>query len=181
MGMAAILFNGAEPFEQISTSLRQKVPCEIWRKWVARFQRRRLKISWFYTSGGGGVCVCGWVGGAKLWSYVKSFTILITHCKFQPLVLNTCWKKNDFSTFSPYKSIETQTWPCRFFFFFFFFFVSFCQTTLLCPKGNGLEACKAAIGTFLLTTHRLISLSVPILNILFSIYCAVSTETQYSL
>ena len=32
MGMAAILFNGAEPFDQnvnMLTSLRQKAPCEI--------------------------------------------------------------------------------------------------------------------------------------------------------
>ena len=40
------------------------------------------------------------------------------HCKFQPLVLNTYWKKKKkkkkiFQRFHPYKSIETQVWPCR--------------------------------------------------------------------
>ena len=40
--------------------------------------------------------------------------------------------------------------------------------------GNVLEAYRAAIGTFHLTTHRLISLSVPKLNIRFSIHRAVS-------
>ena len=32
MGMAAILFNDAEPIEQ--SALRQKAPCEIWWKLV---------------------------------------------------------------------------------------------------------------------------------------------------
>ena len=40
--------------------------------------------------------------------------------------------------------------------------------------GNTLEAYRAAIETFHLTTHRLISPSVPKFNIRFSIYCAVS-------
>ena len=30
MGMAAILFNCAEPFEQSGIPFRQKIPCEIW-------------------------------------------------------------------------------------------------------------------------------------------------------
>ena len=30
---------------------------------------------------------------AKFWSWLKRLTILIIHCKFQPLVLNTYWKK----------------------------------------------------------------------------------------
>ena len=30
MGMAAILFNGDEPFEQIAIPFQQKAPCEIW-------------------------------------------------------------------------------------------------------------------------------------------------------
>ena len=53
---------------------------------------------------------------------------LIIHCKFQPLVLNTYWKKKCccffffflfffffffFQLFPPYISIETQIWPCR--------------------------------------------------------------------
>ena len=34
------------------------------------------------------------------------------HYKFQPLVFNTFWE-NDFSTFSPYKCMGTQIWPCH--------------------------------------------------------------------
>ena len=35
---------------KLSTALQQKAPCEIWRKLVEHFQRRRrLKISSFYT------------------------------------------------------------------------------------------------------------------------------------
>ena len=30
MGMAAILFDGEEPFEQIGNTLLKKAPCEIW-------------------------------------------------------------------------------------------------------------------------------------------------------
>ena len=40
--MAAILFNNAEPFEQI-----ENTPCEIRRKLVKRFQRRRLRLQAF--------------------------------------------------------------------------------------------------------------------------------------
>ena len=40
------------------------------------------------------------------------FTTLITHSKFQPLVFITFWE-NDFSTFSPYKCMGTQIWPCH--------------------------------------------------------------------
>ena len=32
MGMAAILFNGAQPFEQIINILWTEYPCEIWLK-----------------------------------------------------------------------------------------------------------------------------------------------------
>ena len=49
--------------------------------------------------------------GTKVWLKLKCFTTLITHCKFQPLVFNTFWE-NYFSTFSPYKLMGTQTWPC---------------------------------------------------------------------
>ena len=40
--------------------------------------------------------------------------------------------------------------------------------------GNSLEAYSAAIGAFHLTTRRLISLSMPKINICFRIYCALS-------
>ena len=30
MDVKTILFNGAEPFEQIEISFRQETPCEIW-------------------------------------------------------------------------------------------------------------------------------------------------------
>ena len=43
MGMAAILFSEAEPFEKSVKSLQQKARCEIWWKLVKRFQRRRRK------------------------------------------------------------------------------------------------------------------------------------------
>ena len=39
MGMAAILFSGVEPFEQIvSIFLRQKAPSEVWRNLVKWYQ-----------------------------------------------------------------------------------------------------------------------------------------------
>ena len=49
MGMAAILFYGAEPFEQIGNTLLTEGP--IWNLVkIAQFQRRRhLKITQFYT------------------------------------------------------------------------------------------------------------------------------------
>ena len=34
MGMAAILFNGAEPIKQIDNTLQQNAPSEIWWKFV---------------------------------------------------------------------------------------------------------------------------------------------------
>ena len=42
-----------------------------------------------------------------IWAYfsLKSFTTLIIHCKFQPLVFNTFWKKRLFTVFS------IQIWP----------------------------------------------------------------------
>ena len=50
MGMAAILFNDAEPFEHIVNILLTKAPYEIWWKLVKQFQKRRhLKISLLYT------------------------------------------------------------------------------------------------------------------------------------
>ena len=50
MGMAAILFNGTEPFDQIVNILRQKATCEILWKLFMRFRRRIcLKISQFYA------------------------------------------------------------------------------------------------------------------------------------
>ena len=45
MGMVVILFNGAEILLLIVNA-----PCEVWRKLVKKFQRRRhLKITQFYT------------------------------------------------------------------------------------------------------------------------------------
>ena len=41
MGMAASLFNGAEPFEEIAKILLSEGLCEIWWKLIKRFQRRR--------------------------------------------------------------------------------------------------------------------------------------------
>ena len=45
MNMAAILFNGAEPFEQI-VNIFDRRRIEVWRKLVNQFYgKRRLKIS----------------------------------------------------------------------------------------------------------------------------------------
>ena len=41
MGIAAILFNGAEPFKKNCQYLSTEGPCEIWRKLLMQFQRRR--------------------------------------------------------------------------------------------------------------------------------------------
>ena len=50
MGMAAILFNDAEPFEQSVTIPSTEGPMWNLLKLVKWFQkRRRLKMSWFYT------------------------------------------------------------------------------------------------------------------------------------
>ena len=66
MDMAAIFFNGAEPFEQI----QQKAPCEIWWILLKQLQRRtHLKITQFYT-------------------YIVQWQGQITLSKFQPLVFN---------------------------------------------------------------------------------------------
>ena len=46
MGMAAILFDNVEPFEQIGYTLLTEAPCEIW--WKLQFIRRNEKITQFY-------------------------------------------------------------------------------------------------------------------------------------
>ena len=48
----------------------------------------------------------------KLRRYLNNFTSLIVHYKFQTKVFNTYWE-NAFSTFSPYKCMRAQIWPCR--------------------------------------------------------------------
>ena len=109
MGTAAVLFIGAEPFEQIVNM----VPCEICWKLIERFQRtwrrRQLKITRFY------ICIQprARAGNPRGWGHkiliVSSFTTLIIYFKFQTLVFNIFWD-NDFSKFSPYR---LQIWPCH--------------------------------------------------------------------
>ena len=52
----------------------------------------------------------GRIPGGKILTLNITFYYL-KHALYQPLVLSTYLKKNDFSTFPPYKSIETQIWP----------------------------------------------------------------------
>ena len=42
MGMAAILFDGAEPFEQIGNSLLAEGPMWVWRKLLEQFQKKDI-------------------------------------------------------------------------------------------------------------------------------------------
>ena len=110
--MAAILFNGTEPFEQIVSILSTE--CPVWNLVniaQAVSEKKYLKITQFH------ICIIYPRGkaanpkGTKFLLLLKSFTTLIIHCKFQPLVFNTFWE-NDFSTFSPYKCIVMQIWSC---------------------------------------------------------------------
>ena len=49
MGMAAILFDVEEPFEQIAKPFWQMAPYEIWWNLLKQFKKRRdLKITQFY-------------------------------------------------------------------------------------------------------------------------------------
>ena len=110
MGMVAILFN----LNKLMIPLQQKATCEIWWKLVKLFQRRHLKITWFYTC----IYKCSPrtradnPGGTKFWLYLEGFATLIIHYKFHPLVLNILWE-NDFSIFPPYKCTGTQIQPCH--------------------------------------------------------------------
>ena len=49
MGMATILFDDVEPFEQIGNTILTEGPCEIWWQLLKQFKRRHLKITQFYT------------------------------------------------------------------------------------------------------------------------------------
>ena len=105
------LVDGAKPFNILAIPFQQKAPSEIWWKLIKRFQRRRQKLHNFihvYSLG----ARADTPQGTKFWFYLKCFTTLTPHCKFQPLAFNTFWE-NDFSTFSPYKCMGMQIWPCR--------------------------------------------------------------------
>ena len=53
MGMAAILFIGAEPLTKFSRSFRQKDPCEIWWKFLKK-TLKDFKILYMYLAQGQG-------------------------------------------------------------------------------------------------------------------------------
>ena len=98
MGMAAILFNCAEPFEQFRNTFWQKAACEIRWNLLTQFQRRRhLKITHNFMHIYSPVARTDNPQGTNFWLLLKYFTTLITHCKFQLLVFNSFWE-NDFST-----------------------------------------------------------------------------------
>ena len=109
MGIAVILFNGTEPFDQIIIILSTEDPMwnlmkviqEVWEKKTLK----DFTFLYMFIAQGQGQII------HEIWWYLNSFTSLIMHCKFQPLVLNTYWE-NDFSTFSPYKCMRAQIWPC---------------------------------------------------------------------
>ena len=95
MDMAAILFDGAELFEQIAIPFWQKAPCEIWCNLLKRFKsNRNLKITQFYR------CILPRGKGTyppedTILIITKVFFTLITRCKFHPWVFNTFWE-NEF-------------------------------------------------------------------------------------
>ena len=102
MGMAAILFNDAEPFEQ-SVNIPSTVG-PVWNNgenWSSGFREDFMVLYLYTAKEQGQITPRGqsrearadnpqW---AKFWSLLKRFTTFIIHCKFQPLVLNTYWKK----------------------------------------------------------------------------------------
>ena len=88
---------------KLSIFFPQKAPFEICWKLLKWFQKtlKNYKILYMYKAKGQG----------QITPIGQNFTSLIIHCKFQLLVFNTFWE-NDFSTFSPYKSMGVQIWPC---------------------------------------------------------------------
>ena len=98
MHMAAILFNGSNLFDQIVNILSPEGPISNLLKLFKRFQRRRRFFFYnfihVYSPGAR-------ADNPKILIVLNSFTSLIIHCRFQPLVFNI-WE-NDFLTFSPYK------------------------------------------------------------------------------
>ena len=62
MGMAAILFNGAKPFDQIVNTISTKGPMWIWLKLLMSLQRRNSKkytILFLYIAQGQGQIIPG--------------------------------------------------------------------------------------------------------------------------
>ena len=97
--MAAILFNGVEPFKQNVNTLCIEGPCKIWWKLLKLFQRRRhLKITQIYL----------YLKPRDNLIVTKKFTTLLKHCMFQPLVFSTFWE-NVFSKFP-----QTNVWGHKF-------------------------------------------------------------------
>ena len=92
MGMAAILFNGAEPFKHIVNTLSTEGT--MWNlvkiaQAISEQTFKNYKILYMYIVQGQGQI----------------------YCKFQSLVFNTFWE-NDFWTFYPYKYMGVQIWHC---------------------------------------------------------------------
>ena len=100
MGMAAILFSGTEPSEQIVNIISTEGPI---RNLVKTVQTVSEKMTFkIYTI----LYMCRAQGQEqitpKFLTVIKILTSLILHKKLQPLVFITHWE-NDFSRFSPYK------------------------------------------------------------------------------
>ena len=124
MGIAAILFNNAKPFEQtVNTPLIEGSFWNLVKVGLTVSEKKFKDCTILYVySPGASADNPHWT---KFWvslnsitklilSYIgsfKCFTTLIIHCKFQPLVSNTFWE--NLSTFYTYKCMGMQIWSCH--------------------------------------------------------------------
>ena len=96
----------------LAITFHYKTSCEIWWKLLKRSEKKTLKslhnFIRIYSPG----ARADNLQVPKFWLWLKCLTTFITHCKLQSVVFNTFWE-NDFSTFSSYKCIGAQIWPCR--------------------------------------------------------------------
>ena len=109
MGMAAILFNGAEPFEQTVNILSKEGPMWNLVKTVEAVSEKTFNcftILYMYRAQRQEQIT------PKILTVALKQFYFFNHCKFQPLVFNTYWE-NDFSLFSPHKCMWVQIWPCH--------------------------------------------------------------------
>ena len=103
MGLVAILFNGAKPFEQIVNTPSVDSPMGSLVKTSFREGFKNYTILYLYLVQGQGQII----PGGKCLKLPKKF-YYFDHTLYVTAIL-----LNDFSTFPPYKCMESQIWPCR--------------------------------------------------------------------
>ena len=89
MGMVTILFNGAKPFKKLLIPFRQMPKVKSGENCSRSFREEDTKnLHNFIHVYSPGARVDN-PQETKLWLNLKSYIVLIIHCKFQPIVFNT--------------------------------------------------------------------------------------------